>query len=62
MAVLGGFLGAIVFVVLGLLVEVAFGWDKQGWADFIPFAVGVLGILVGSSLGRRFSARKPRAS
>jgi uncharacterized membrane protein YfcA len=62
MAVLGGFLGAIVFVVVTLLIEVALGWDKQGWADFIPFAMGVAGILVGSALGRRFAARRPRPS
>jgi hypothetical protein len=61
MSWLGGFVGAIVFVVLSLLVMVAFGWDRQGWADVIPFAAGTAGILVGSALGRRFAARRRKA-
>jgi uncharacterized membrane protein YfcA len=62
MTVLGGFLGAIVFVVVSILIAVAFGRAKQGWADFIPFAAATAGILVGTALGRRFATRKPKGS
>jgi hypothetical protein len=53
MAYLGGVVGAIAGFVIGiLLVEVAFA-SHSGWTDVVPFALGVFGWLVGSSLVRR---------
>lgn len=53
--VVGGIVGAVVGFAVGILfTEVIFAND-QSWPDVVPFALAVLGTLVGSSLGRRFS-------
>jgi uncharacterized protein YacL len=58
MKVLGGVIGAIVGLVIGvILTEVIFAND-QSWPDVVPFALAVLGALVGSSLGRRYVERR----
>ncbi len=58
--------GAIVGVVVGfavgvLFTEVIFAND-QSWPDVVPFALAVLGGLLGSSLGRRYSTRAAPSS
>lgn len=55
MKVVGGIVGAVVgFAVGGLFTEVIFA-NNQSWPDVVPFALEVLGALVGSTLGRRYS-------
>jgi len=63
MAILGGIVGAIVGFAIGILfTEVIFS-NNQSWPDIVPFALAVLGILAGSSFGRRIrSSRRPRPS
>ncbi|HET7745373.1 MAG TPA: hypothetical protein VFK76_11610 [Gaiellaceae bacterium] len=62
MKVVGVVAGAVVGFVLGIILEVTFANDKGGWADVVPFALAVLGALVGSSLARRRSARRAMPS
>ena len=58
MALLGGLLGAVAGFVIGiLLTEVAFTSDAS-WPDVVPFALAVLGWLVGSSTVRSVRARR----
>jgi len=60
--VVGGILGAVLGFAVGILfTEVIFAND-QSWPDVVPFALAVLGVLVGSSLGRRYAARRGVAS
>ena len=62
MAVLGGVVGAILgFAVSVIFTEVIFE-NNQEWPIAVNAALTVLGVLVGSSLGRRFANRKARAS
>ena len=57
MKVAGGIVGAIVGFAVGILfTEVIFANDKS-WPDVIPFALAVLGILVGAQLAGRFADR-----
>ena len=59
MAFLAGVVGAIAGFVLGiLLVEVAFA-SHSGWTDVVPFALGVFGWLVGSTLVRHRRGHAP---
>ena len=54
--------GAIVGLAVGVIfTEVIFAND-QSWPDVVPFALAVLGALVGSSLGRRYSAGRAASS
>ena len=56
MKVVGGIVGVVVGFAVGVLfTEVIFAND-QSWPDVVPFALAVLGALVGASLGRRFAA------
>jgi hypothetical protein len=60
----GRIVGAILGFAIGVLfTEVVFAND-QSWPDVVPFALAVVGIVVGSAVGRRFAAapRKPRPS
>jgi hypothetical protein len=53
MTLLGGIIGAVVGFVIGILfTEVLFA-SNASWPDVVPFALGVLGWLVGSALVRR---------
>lgn len=61
---MGRIVGAIVGFAVGVLfTEVIFAND-QSWPDVVPFALAVLGIVVGSAVGRRFApgTRKPTPS
>jgi H+/Cl- antiporter ClcA len=61
---MGRIVGAIVGFAIGVLfTEVIFAND-QSWPDVVPFALAVLGIVLGSAVGRRFApgARKPTPS
>jgi hypothetical protein len=61
-AILGGILGAVAGFAIGILfTEVIFS-SKESWPDVVPFALAVLGILAGSSLGRRLRSRRPEPS
>ncbi|HEY6835786.1 MAG TPA: hypothetical protein VI142_04870 [Gaiellaceae bacterium] len=55
-------LGAIVGILVGFAVGVFFTeWvfaNNQSWTDVVPFALAVLGGLVGHELGRRFSVNR----
>lgn len=54
----GAIVGVVVrFAVAVLFTEVIFAND-QSWPDVVPFALAVLGALLGSSLGGRFAARR----
>jgi ABC-type antimicrobial peptide transport system permease subunit len=57
-AVLGGFVGAIVGFAVGIFFTEIIYSSTQGWTDVVPFALAVLGILVGSALGRRLASRR----
>ena len=62
MKVLGGVVGAIVGFVVGILfTEVIFA-NHQSWPDVVPFALAVLGALLGASLGRRYVERRATAA
>ena len=53
LAIVGGILG---FAVGVLFTEVIFANDAS-WPDVVPFALAVLGVLVGSALGSRLASR-----
>jgi hypothetical protein len=53
MTLLGSIVGAVVGFAIGILfTEVLFA-NNASWPDVVPFALGVLGWLVGSALVRR---------
>lgn len=59
MTLLGSIVGAIVGFAIGILfTEVLFANDAS-WPDVVPFALGVLGWLVGSALVRRRHGHAP---
>lgn len=59
MALLGSIVGAMAGFVVGVvIVEVAVE-SHTGWTDVVPFALGVLGWLVGSALVRRRRGHAP---
>jgi len=61
MAIVGGLIGVIVGFAIGvLLTEVIFA-NNAGWPDVVPFALAVLGWLVGTSLVRRRRDHAPNA-
>jgi hypothetical protein len=54
----GGILGVLVGFAVGILfTEVIFA-NSKSWPDVVPFALAILGGLVGSSLGRRVASRR----
>jgi uncharacterized membrane protein YeaQ/YmgE (transglycosylase-associated protein family) len=53
--VVGGIVGVVVGFVVGILVSEVILANQQDWTNLIPFALAVLGALVGSTLGRRYS-------
>jgi uncharacterized membrane protein YfcA len=58
MKVVGGILGVLAGFAVGIVfTEVIFANDKS-WPDVVPFALAILGGLVGSSLGRRLATRR----
>jgi uncharacterized membrane protein YfcA len=58
MKIAGGILGVLVGFAVGILfTEVIFANNKS-WPDVVPFALAILGGLLGSSLGRRLAARR----
>jgi hypothetical protein len=60
--VVGGIVGAVAGFAVGVLfTEVIFAND-QSWPDVVPFALAVLGALVGSTLGRRYSDARAASS
>jgi len=60
MTIIAGFVGALVGFAIGIVFsEVVFANDSS-WTDVIPFAVAVLGWLVGSSSVRRLRERHAR--
>lgn len=61
MKIAGGILGVVVGFTVGILfTEVIFA-NSKSWPDVVPFALAILGGLVGSSLGRRVASRAPSA-
>jgi hypothetical protein len=58
MKIAGGILGVLVGFAIGILfTEVIFA-NSKSWPDVVPFALAILGGLLGSSLGRRFTTRR----
>jgi uncharacterized membrane protein YfcA len=58
MKTVGGILGVVVGFAVGILfTEVIFA-NSKSWPDVVPFALAILGGLLGSSLGRRFATRR----
>jgi uncharacterized membrane protein YfcA len=58
MKIAGGIFGVLVGFTVGILfTEVIFA-NTKSWPDVVPFALAILGGLVGSSLGRRFATRR----
>ncbi|HEY2374191.1 MAG TPA: hypothetical protein VGH82_16850 [Gaiellaceae bacterium] len=53
MTLLGGIVGAIIGFAIGVLFTGVLFANNASWPDVVPFALGVLGWLVGSSLVRR---------
>lgn len=61
MTILAGIVGAIVGFVVGILfTEVLFS-NNASWPDVVPFALAVLGWLVGSAAVRRRRGHAPVA-
>jgi hypothetical protein len=59
---LGGIVGAIVgFVIGAMITEVIFD-IHESWSDAVPFGLAVVGIVAGSSLGRRLAHRNVQPS
>jgi hypothetical protein len=59
-AIVAGIVGALVGAVVGVvLTEILFA-NNAGWPDFVPFALAVLGWLVGTSSARRARGRNLR--
>ena len=62
MAVLGAILGLIVGFAVGILfTEVIFA-NNASWPDVVPFVLAVAGAVGGARLGRRFVARRVKAT
>ena len=59
---LGGIVGAIVGFVVGVLITEVIFDIHESWSDAVAFGLAVVGILVGSSLGRRFANRDVQPS
>ena len=55
MTIFGTILGALVGFVVGIVFAEWIFANNQSWPDVVPFALAVLGGLVGHELGRRFS-------
>jgi hypothetical protein len=61
MALLGGIAGAIAGFVIGVVLVEVIVESHTGWTDVVPFALGVFGWLVGSTLARRRRDHAPVA-
>ena len=58
MKIAGGILGVVVGFTVGILfTEVIFA-NTKSWPDVVPFALAILGGLVGSALGGRLATRR----
>jgi hypothetical protein len=53
MTLLGGIVGAIVGFAIGILFTEVLFTNNASWPDVVPFALGVFGWLVGSTLVRK---------
>ena len=60
MALMGGIFGAVIGFVIGILFVEAIFANNQSWPDIVPFALAVVGWLVGTTLARRFAVRRAR--
>ena len=62
MAIIAGIIGALVGFAIGILfTEIIFA-NNQSWPDVVPFALALLGFLVGRELGRRWRSRSVRGT
>ena len=58
MKIAGGILGVLVGFAVGILfTEVIFA-NSKSWPDVVPFALAILGGLLGSSFGRHLATRR----